>query len=472
MKLRLTADRAYAVFEGGTAKDEGELLRSFLTFEGATYNAREAKRVPFYLPMYEATTMSFPVGYVPVVVEAFKEAEFACEVDTTERKRPQPPADPSVFDNFMPAKTPRDYQREAARTAVSRGVCLIRLGTAAGKTLIMTCIRELGGSDLPWVFLAPNDTLAHQLVDEFQEALDEKVGYITSRGFKPGKTTVITLPQARAKWDRVKPLLEAAVGVCADEAHVMASMTGLTVMKACTNAFYRIGLSATPLDRSDEASIHVVGLFGPIGYEVPTSLLIERGYIANTVVNFLRHDHLEPRSYNSPDEAYTGRIVMNPERNKLIIKAVEVADKPVMLFLLREAHVMGFHKKLKALGYKTAFVTQRVGTRERERIKKGANDGDIDVIVAGNVFSTGVNIPNLRSVVVGTGYKSVIAALQRLGRGGRVTETKKDFEFWDIADYGEFGQRHTAARSAAYRREGYKVVLRNKEELDELTTQT
>jgi superfamily II DNA or RNA helicase len=465
MKLRLTYDRAYAVFEGPDAADEGETLRSFLTFEGATYDSQAQRRVPFFLPMYEASTMSFPIGYAPLVVEAFKEQGLEVSVDTSERKRPSPP-DESTLDRFMPSREPRDYQRAAALIGIQRGVCLIRLGTAAGKTLITVGIREVGGSDLNWVLFAPNDTLAHQLVDEFKEALDEKVGYITSRGFKPAKTTVITLPQARAKWDRVRPILEEADGVVADEAHVMACMTGLSVMKACKNAFYRIGLSATPLDRSDEASIHVVGLFGPIGYEVPTKLLIERGYIADTEVNFLRHDHLVPRHYAQPDEAYRDRIVMNQARNALILKAVQVARKPAMLFLLREEHVMGFHKKLTAMGYKTAFVTQRVGTRERDRIRKAANDGDLDVIVAGNVFSTGVNIPNLRSVIVGTGYKSTIAALQRLGRGGRVTEDKDTFEFWDIADYGEFGQRHTAARSAAYRREGYKIKLHTQGDID------
>ena len=85
--------------------------------------------------------------------------------------------------------------------------------------------------------------------------------------------------------------------------------------------------------------------------------------------------------------------------------------------------------------------------------------GVLDVCVSSAVFQDGVNVPNLASVVVATGYKSTIATLQRLGRGSRVTEDKTTFEVWDIADEGAFGSKHTEARHKAYTREGYDVTF-------------
>ena len=83
---------------------------------------------------------------------------------------------------------------------------------------------------------------------------------------------------------------------------------------------------------------------------------------------------------------------------------------------------------------------------------------EVDVVVCSKVFQQGIDIPELRAVVIGGGGKSIIAALQRLGRGGRATENKSTFELWDVADEGcMWLRRHARARRKAYLSEGYQV---------------
>ncbi len=77
-------------------------------------------------------------------------------------------------------------------------------------------------------------------------------------------------------------------------------------------------------------------------------------------------------------------------------------------------------------------------------------------------------MPSLRSVIVGGGGKSIIATLQRLGRGMRV-DRKADgtiheggsvFEVWDILDKGnKWLEKHARVRMNAYAGEGYETFI-------------
>jgi superfamily II DNA or RNA helicase len=76
------------------------------------------------------------------------------------------------------------------------------------------------------------------------------------------------------------------------------------------------------------------------------------------------------------------------------------------------------------------------------------------------IFQEGIDIPALRSVIIGTGGKSTIASLQRIGRGMRMAEGKHEFEVWDVLDQGQkWLKAHALGRFQAYGREGHEVVV-------------
>jgi superfamily II DNA or RNA helicase len=89
------------------------------------------------------------------------------------------------------------------------------------------------------------------------------------------------------------------------------------------------------------------------------------------------------------------------------------------------------------------------------------NNGDDDLLVATNIFNEGVDIPELKSVVIAAGGSSSIQALQRIGRGMRRTDSKSRFYVYDLLDSGQrWMERHAKARQRAYRSEGHTVNVK------------
>lgn len=110
-------------------------------------------------------------------------------------------------------------------------------------------------------------------------------------------------------------------------------------------------------------------------------------------------------------------------------------------------------------GLSCGFVWGKHGTVQRDDALRRLVDGDIDVLVASKVFQEGIDAPSIASVGIASGGKSVIAALQKAGRGSRVTTTKSDFDIFDMNDDGhEWLTRHTNSRLKAYVSEGFEVI--------------
>lgn len=461
--MKLIAHTGHAQVVDPT-EEEADLLTQILTFTGKTWDPREKKYHKYHIPMYNTRTLGFPLGYLPLVRQILSERNVQCEVKV-ERKAPTTLRLEAVHDLM---RTPFDDQVEAVTKAMKRSYGIIKAPMGSGKSFIaMMCLAA--AADVPWVVFAPSSELADQLAEEYEYNFCEKPGLIRDGVFRPGRVTIITFSQTRtSKWERILPILQAAQGVICDEVHTAASPTHRRAIEACTNAYWRIGLSGTPLDRTDEKSIYCVGMFGPICFEISSEELVALGRIARAEITFVRYRHMEPPKPNAdPDKNYAKYIVGSKGRNDLLRRVVDAAPKPAMVFLLRKEHVKGFTDALSAgYGKRVAGVTEDTPRPMRKRIIDGARNGDYDVIVAGSVFNTGVNIPNLQSVIVGTGYKSIIATLQRLGRGSRKLDGKDTFTLYDIGDVGEFGAVHTRARDAAYRREGYDTKFVDPQDLN------
>ena len=454
--MKLVLHDSYAEVEAFEDDEEPTLLRSILTFETKQWVPRMRQFVPAKLSMLDERRMTFPIGHTPTVRMLFSQEGKTVTV-TSARKRPGGDPNFKVLDDL--GKVPRPFQRAAIEKVMTRSFGIVKAPLGSGKTLCAVgCMASQ--PDINWVVFCPKDTLVDQMAAEYEAALAEKPGVIKQGCFKPKKVTILTFSQARSKWDQVLPILEKANGIIVDEVHTGSAESHLKAIRACKNAYYRIGFSATPLDRSDEKSILAIGEFGPIAYEISTTELMDLGYVAKPkikFVSFLHADDGKAARYSEPAALYRHCIVKNNSRNELLAQVALKASKPSILFVLRNEHVNMVHERLSSAGISAAAVDQRTHPERRQEIISKTRKGEYDVIVASSVFNDGVNIPELASVIVATGYKSTIATLQRLGRGARITEGKTEFEVWDIGDTGAFGSKHTQARDKAYQREGYET---------------
>jgi superfamily II DNA or RNA helicase len=156
--------------------------------------------------------------------------------------------------------------------------------------------------------------------------------------------------------------------------------------------------------------------------------------------------------------AYTDLIVKSKKRNRLVCDLAQLAAKPCIVFVkaLKQGKVITKH--LTKLGESVEYVDGNAPTAVREAVVSRLERGETDILVSTIVMNQGIDIPELRSVVMAAGGSSTIHALQRVGRGMRVVPGKTEFEVWDIDDLGnKWTQRHTRERVRAYEVEEYEV---------------
>lgn len=251
--------------------------------------------------------------------------------------------------------------------------------------------------------------------------------------------------------------------------HTLPAQSFLQVAMLTRSAYYRVGVSGTPLDRDDNRSIYAVATLGPVIYRIKADTLIEAGVLARPSIRMV---HCTQRSDKPTWQGVYGEsIVRSPARNNVLIECAKVAKKPCLLFVKEISHGKHLEKMLLKAGIRCAFTWGNHSTNYRMSRVRDLVRGAIDVLVCSVVFQEGLDVPELESVIVGSGGKSVIATLQRIGRGMRVAKDKTTFEVWDLMDMGccrnnKLGQhtgckwleKHSQRRVRAYLTEGYQTT--------------
>jgi superfamily II DNA or RNA helicase len=278
--------------------------------------------------------------------------------------------------------------------------------------------------------------------------------------------TFQTLARGLAKKDpKVLALLHDAEGLCVDECHTAPAQEFGKVIAETRRAYWRVGLSGTPLDRSDKRAIFAIGGLGPVIFRVSPQQLIDLGILARPIIRAvtLTQDH-PAKGWQA---AYKHLITQSHVRNAIIVDIVKIAAKPSFVFVKGVEHGKLLTKALLASGIRTEFVWGQKSTDVRAQAIKDLQYGNVDVVVCSVIFQEGIDVPELASVVNAAGMKSAIAALQRIGRGMRSNRgKKKDFEVWEIRDRGnKHMMAHARERLNAYKRDGHTFEILDPKQL-------
>jgi len=396
----------------------------------------------------------FPTGFIPDVLKRSKEKGYAVSFVDNRATQPVPPDD-SADISFL-----RYYQSDAVQKVIERKRGVIRHPTGAGKTIVAAGLTI----KIPcnWVFIVQSKDLLHQTASKYQKFVGKEAGIIgdgLARDMGPGANLLVATAQTlNAK--RGDPLIwkyiREAEGIIIDECHQVPAKTILQVLMGATQACYRVGLSATPLARSDEKSMLTIGALGRVIHHVTPKELIEKGYLSAPSITMYKCR----QTCNRPTfhGRYNEVVVRSAKRNILVTKLMKLASPPNFTFVRKIDHGRDLTKRARKAGLNTEFIWGNKSQKQREAALERLVRGDIDYIVCSDVFVLGIDVPELRSVVNAAAGKSTIQALQRIGRGSRVTEDKKTFEVYDIFDIGVDNlHNHAQARRREYKREGYEV---------------
>lgn len=256
-----------------------------------------------------------------------------------------------------------------------------------------------------------------------------------------------------------------------DECHHGSAQTWQTLGEKCT-AFYRAGLSGTPLKQQDLDDFSMLGLVGPVVYDLDAKWLQDRGYLASArlLIRTLNLATKESRSHNYQD-ARKNLLISNEKRSTLIaediVSALQGESSSSVLVLTGNSVELAenIHSELERLLYeknfskylnKCALATGKMGGKRVSSTFDKLRSGDLRCVITTKLADEGIDVPNIDFLMLVGGGKGYVQAVQRVGRGLR---KKKDGRELLVVDYFTKGNRilekHDKKRLSTYESEGF-----------------
>ena len=310
-----------------------------------------------------------------------------------------------------------------------------------------------------------------QLKSEMEKFLGVEVGLVGD-GIKDYKDITVISAQS-ADEDYIKN----ANLVMWDECHHIPAETITSIANQCSNAYYRIGVSATPWrDTGDDLLIEAVLSKQHKESQINASKLIELGYLVKPDIYFVPiKQTFKGKNYQS---VYSQAVVLNDYRNRVIYKIAEKMyekGKHILILFKQIAHGTEIMLKLQErLGDKATSITikhPKSGKETTVRVKEvemlSGNDdalkraavfeavkrGICRCLVASTIADEGLDLPILDTLILAGGGKSSTRAFQRVGRVLRLHENKEKAIVFDFIDYTPMLRRHSRERQKYYERE-------------------
>ncbi len=361
---------------------------------------------------------------------------------------PRQPPHTQLKETTWNGPTLREYQIDTLnqmKTKLNNGEGVIAcLPTGAGKSNIaMKLIHELRQKTLITVH-------NKELMKQWQKNIEKTLTYTTTLLGGGNKDTdknadiMIAMIQTLTKDKKIK--LDEYNMFIADEIHHYSSRTFHAVAMRC-NAYYRIGLSATP-KREDGADLKFIGGIGKIITPITAQQLMELGYIVKPKLIVLRPPSPAKLGRTYADE-YRNGIVLNEARNQMIANTIKkYANNGDKVYVSVTQLAQG--KRLETLSG-AKFVDSKSNTRDKDI--QNFIDNKTNVIVS-TLLGEGIDIPDINVLIMAGAGKSEIATIQKAGRILRPSQGKNEALIIDFADSGKRLRQHYIKR-----RETYKTVF-------------
>lgn len=344
-------------------------------------------------------------------------------------------------------------------------------------TVLAALTAEVGVNTL---ILAHTAAVFNQLYETIKKDLKMPIGRIGDGYDEPGKITV-AMPQSlvgsikvpkrklvKGVWktvnssvavikDKYKDFLVNTEALYIDECHRVACDTVQLVANSCVNAYFRIGVSATPY-RADLLDILIEAVTGKVNFKYTATQAISDGYLSKPNIHLVRFPQKPyPRKKLSLvkdsrtgqmvekevpvkyADLYKDRVTNNKQRNLLIANIAYKhykKNESVLVIVRHLEHGENLYNELKYLGPTVKWVNGENNTEELKQVLKELNDGTCKICIASGIFNEGIDVTGLNVCINTTACDSPVTAMQILGRTLRRTSTKSEVDFYDIFDYG------------------------------------
>lgn len=369
----------------------------------------------------------------------------------------------------------RDYQREAISAAVTnelfgtwwpRGV--IKVATGGGKTEMAVAMYQY--IPVQTLFLVHRKDLVYQAINRFK-------GYGINAGqlgdgvcdIKPVGITVATVQTIGSYLKRGKQelsFLSNIKQVFFDEAHLIAASIDkgnlfTNISTLLPNAFMRWGLTATPFMKDSYSNWLLAGATGELLYEVSNKTLIDKGYLTPPKVKVYNMPKFGKVSNTWP-ACYDEGIILNNQRNDKIAEVFKTLPKPCLIMCNQVSHAAIIHNRIFKYNKKIDILTGQDDAQTRQITITALRNGNIDGVICTTIFDEGVDIPELRSIILAGAGKSNVKQLQKIGRGLRRATGKREVIVVDFYDKCQkILEAHSKKRIEVWEQESFEVEYAN-----------
>lgn len=431
----------------------------------------------------DAEQTLFPSGFLSRVLAGLAIRGIQPEVSDERNPVPKPVCEITV--DMLQGIELRPYQIEGCQKALAGQKGVINAAPRSGKTEMQIAVAA--ALDVRSVLLVEKTSLMEQHYERFLERGIRSVGRLGSMRREIDCQHVVATFQTihsaliRGKEEIYDWLQEIELAQC-DEVHHLGSASTYYHAFARIPAPYRLGYSGTPFrhDPKDEAWNHadfnLLGATGKLLYHVSSRFLRDEGYLVEPTVYIVKI--MKPALWHVKNwqNAYRMGIVQNGLRNEIIVKTTKMlhdAGERTLILIKELKHGETLLKALSKVGVPCIMSSggQQLASYDGRNLNRSTGgpakiramleEGQITTVVGSVIYDEGVDIPTLSALVVASGGKSNIKAIQRAFRAMTAAEGKTKSLIFDFDDHTNFMLRnHTRERIKVYKAEDIKVVER------------
>lgn len=332
----------------------------------------------------------------------------------------------------------RDHQERALQNLEDmrregETIALLYHATGTGKTVTaVSDAKKLGKRTL---FLAHTKELVTQAKGAFEELWGEVSSglYVAEHRDKNAYVVCGSIQSISQNLDEFKP--DDFGYLVIDEAHHGSADSYKKVLGHFKPDF-TLGLTATP-ERMDGESI--LEIFKNVAHKLDLKTAVELGELVpircvrvKTNVD-LSEVRINGIKYNSQD--LESKLFV-PERNRVVLDTYidYVKNRKTVIFCASVKHAEEIALLFKEARINAEAVSGSSRPRERERILKEYEEGDINVLCACDLLNEGWDSPKTQVLFMARPTMSKTIYMQQLGRGTRKSEGKEYLMVFDFID--------------------------------------
>lgn len=448
-----------------------------------------------YVHLFSSREKTLPFGLLMDLMKFAKRNSYSIEFDRDEFRRIFSDEEISDYKSRLPELTKYDlssfysYQWEAVEMCLRTNRLLICSPTGSGKSQVIYLLTRflIENNEGNILIVVPTISLTTQLKGDFQSYVNDEfdveanVSLLGGGNKAENKRVLISTWQSLIKQPSSFFGRFAKGALIVDECHLAEAKSITTIVQRLPDTKFKFGFTGTIADAKC-SELQLKGLFGPIYQTKTTKELQKEGVLSDLEIRVtkLKYPKIEIDGFwaLSPDyQKEVDWLSKHPSRNEFIANlALSQSPKNTLILYNFIEHGKNLYDILREGREEshTYLINGSTPPNERERIRDlTERENGVIIIASSALFSTGVNIRNLTTLIFAHSYKAKIRNLQSIGRSLRIHKDKEKAILYDITDDLSKGRksnttlRHMVERVKIYQREGFDYVL-NEVTLDEL----